>query len=99
MMFYTNWILAITAVLSSLIGFIGMFIVLSKSQKYFVARQTELGNLNGHIEEVYSGLNVIKAYNGKEEADRKFDEFNEKVSESNRKSQFLSGLMMPMMNF
>ena len=99
MMFYTNWILAITAVLSSLIGFIGMFIVLSKSQKYFVARQTELGNLNGHIEEVYSGLNVIKAYNGKNEADIKFDELNKKVQISNQKSQFYSGIMMPMMNF
>ena len=99
MMFVTNWIMALTAILSSLIGFIFMFIVLGKSQKYFVARQEELGNLNGHIEEVYSGLNVIKAYNGKAESDKKFDEFNKKVYEANRKSQFLSGLMMPMMHF
>ncbi len=99
MMFYTNWILAITAILSSLIGFLGMFFVLSKSQKYFVAKQTELGNLNGHIEEIYSGLNVVKAYNGKRASDEKFDELNKRVCESNRKSQFLSGLMQPMMNF
>ena len=99
MMFITNPIMAITAIISSLIGFAFMAIVLGKSQKYFVARQTELGNLNGHIEEVYSGLNVVKAYNGKKEADAKFDELNLKMYDANCKSQFLSGLMMPMMGF
>ena len=99
MMFYTNWIMALTAILSSLIGFILMFLILGRSQKYFVARQVELGKLNGHIEEIYSGLNVVKVYNGKKEADRKFDEFNKKVYDANRKSQFLSGLMQPIMNF
>ena len=99
MMFYTNWIMALTAIVSSLLGFMGMFAVLSKSQKYFVAKQEELGNLNGHIEEVYSGLNVVKAYNGKKESDQKFDEYNQKVCEANRKSQFLSGIMQPIMNF
>ncbi|MEE3342524.1 MAG: ABC transporter ATP-binding protein [Bacilli bacterium] len=99
MMFITNWIMALTAIIASFIGFIFMFIVLGKSQKYFTARQEELGNLNGHIEEVYSGLNVVKVYNGKKEADRIFDEYNEKVYVANRKSQFLSGLMMPMMGF
>ena len=99
MMFYTNWIMAITAILSSLIGFVLMFLILGKSQKYFVARQEELGNLNGHIEEIYSGLNVVKVYNGKKQADEKFDELNKKVYEANRKSQFLSGLMQPIMNF
>ena len=99
MMFITNWVMAITAILSSLFGFIFMFLVLGKSQKYFVARQTELGNLNGHIEEIYSGLNVVKVYNGKREADKTFDLYNEKVYNANRKSQFLSGLMMPMMSF
>ena len=99
MMFYTNWIMAITAMISSLIGFVFMFGVLGKSQKYFVARQEELGKLNGHIEEVYSGLNVVKTYNGKKQADEKFDELNKRVYEANRKSQFLSGLMHPMMNF
>ena len=99
MMFITNWILALTAIISSLVGFIGMAAILSKSQKYFTQRQTELGNLNGHIEEIYSGLNVVKAYNGKEEASQKFDEFNNKVCSSNKKSQFLSGLMQPIMAF
>lgn len=99
MMFVTNWIMAITAILASLIGFIFMFMVLGKSQKYFVQRQEELGNLNGHIEEIYSGLNVVKAYNGKKESDKKFMELNKKMYNANRKSQFLSGLMMPMMNF
>lgn len=99
MMFYTNWIMALTAIGASLLGFMGMFAVLSKSQKYFVAKQEELGNLNGHIEEVYSGLNVVKAYNGKKESDKKFDEYNQKVCEANRKSQFLSGIMQPIMNF
>ena len=99
MMFVTNWVMAITAIISSLIGFIFMALVLSKSQKYFSLRQKELGNLNGHIEEVYSSLNVVKAYNGKKESDKKFDLYNEKVYEANRKSQFLSSLMMPMMGF
>ena len=99
MMFYTNWILAFTAILSSLVGFIGMGFILKKSQKYFTARQEELGKLNGHIEEIYSGLNVVKVYNAKDDADKKFDELNEKVRVSNEKSQFLSGLMQPMMNF
>ncbi len=99
MMFYTSWIMAITAIVASLIGFVFMFLILSKSQKYFVARQVELGKLNGHIEEIYSGLNVVKVYNGKKQSDEKFDELNKNVYEANRKSQFLSGLMSPLMNF
>ena len=99
MMFYTNYIMALTAIVSSLLGFIFMAKILSKSQKYFEARQVELGNLNGHIEEVYSGLNVVKAYNGKKISDEKFDELNKKLYNANRKSQFLGGLMHPMMHF
>ena len=99
MMFITNYIMAITAVLSSIIGFIFMFIVLSKSQKYFKMRQKELGKLNSHIEETYSGLLVVKAYNGKKDSDIKFDELNKNVYEANRKSQFLSGLMPATMVF
>ena len=99
MMFVTNSIMAITAILSSLFGFIFMFMVLSKSQKYFALRQTELGNLNAHIEEVYSGLNVIKAYNGSKIVNEKFNDLNKKMYVANKKSRFLSGLMMPMMNF
>lgn len=99
MMFVTNYIMAITAIVSSLLGFLFMSKVLSKSQKYFIEKQNELGNLNGHIEEIYSGLNVVKAYNGKKEADAKFDELNNKLYNANRMSQFLSGLMQPMMQF
>ena len=99
MMFVTNWMMALTAVAASLLGFIFMGIVMGRSQKYFRQRQSALGKLNGHIEEVYSGLLVVKAYNAKEQSDQKFDELNKDVYQANRKSQFLSGLMMPMMNF
>ena len=99
MMFITNWIMALTAVFTTFIGFVIMVSILSKSQKYFTAQQEELGNMNGHIEEIYSGHNVVKAYNGIEEANEKFDKINEKLFESIRKSQFLSGLMQPLMGF
>ena len=99
MMFATNWIMAICAIVSSLLGFSIMAIILKKSQKYFIQRQVELGNMNGHIEEIYSGHNVVKVYNGKKDADEKFDKLNEKVFDAIRKSQFLSGLMQPIMAF
>ena len=99
MMFVTNWILAITAILASALGFSLMFIILSKSQKYFSARQKELGELNGYIEEMYSGHSVVKAYNGTNKAISDFEELNDRLYNANRKSQFLSGLMMPIMNF
>ena len=99
MMFHTNYILAFTAIIASLFGFMFMFKILGKSQKYFTKRQEELGKINSHIEETYTGLLVVKAYNGKKVSDKKFDECNEKVFEANKKSQFLSGLMMPMMAF
>ena len=99
MMFVTNWIMAITAVGATLIGFIFMFMILKKSQKYFTARQVELGKINAHIEETYSGLNIVKVYNGKKRSDEKFDELNARVYDANRKSQFLSGLMQPIMHF
>ena len=99
MMFITNILLALTAVGASLIGFIGMAIILKNSQKHFKARQVELGKLNSHIEEAYSGLNVIKLYNGKNESKKEFDRLNKKVREENFKSQFLSGIMMPLMFF
>lgn len=99
MMFVTNGVMAITAILASLFGFVFMALVLAKSQKYFVAKQNELGALNGHIEEVYSGLNVVKTYNGEKISNEKFDELNDKLYKANWKSGFLSGLMMPMMSF
>ena len=99
MMFYTNWIMALTAIISSMLGFAFMAAILSKSQKYFSLRQKSIGKLNGHIEEVYSGLNIVRAYNAKDQVMAKFDQANNLVYEANRKSQFLSGLMMPMMMF
>ncbi len=99
MMFYTNWIMALTAILTSVIGFVFMFAILGKSQKYFNQRQTELGNLNGHIEEIYSGYNVVKVYNGKNKAIKDFNKYNEALFNCSRKSQFLSGLMQPIMGF
>ena len=99
MMFVTNWIMALTAILASIFGFMFTFVILKRSQKYFTARQKELGNLNGHIEEIYSGHNVVKAYNGERDALIEFDKINDKLYDANRKSQFLSGIMQPLMNF
>ncbi len=99
MMFVTNTLMAITAIVSSLFGFIFMFIVLSKSQKYFTERQQELGNLNANIEEIYSNVSVVKSYNAKEETRDEFNKINEKLFNATRKSGFLSGLMPPMMMF
>ncbi len=99
MMFITNGTMAITAILSSFIGFIFMGIILKNSQKYFVQRQSELGNLNGYIEEIYSGHNVVKAYNGEKESIKDFNKLNSKLYNSNRKSAFYSGLMQPIMMF
>ena len=99
MMFTTNWVMALTAILSTLFGFAFMISILKKSQKYFIARQEELGNINGHIEEIYSGHNVVECYNAKTEVTKTFDELNERLRQCNKKSQFLSGLMQPMMGF
>jgi ATP-binding cassette subfamily B protein len=99
MMFLTNWTLALIAIGSSLFGFIFVAIILKKSQKYFTERQVELGNMNAHIEEVYSGIAVVKAYNGKATADRKFDVINAKIHTANQRSQFLSEMMHPFMAF
>ena len=99
MMFVTNWVMALTAIIASLIGFAFMFIIMIKSQKYFDLRQTELGKLNDHIEEVYSSLNVVKAYNGATDAEKEFNRLDNAVYVANLKSQFLSGLMQPIMSF
>ncbi|MBR3661615.1 MAG: ABC transporter ATP-binding protein [Bacilli bacterium] len=99
MMFYTNYILAIVAILASLLGFLFMVIVLSKSQKYFSKFQEELGELNGHIEETYSGYNIVKTYNGKDSEIAKFDEINNRMFNNALKAHFFSGLMPPFMGF
>lgn len=99
MMFITNWIMALTAIGATIIGFAIMMFILARSQKYFSMVQNELGNINGLVEEVYSGHNVVKVYNGKKEVEKEFDEINDKMYMAARKSQFYSGLMMPIMSF
>ena len=99
MMFYTNWILAITAVLSTIIGLVFVVVIIMKSQKYFIEVQNSLGEINGHIEEVFSSHNIVKVYNAEEETNLEFDRINEKLFASGRKSQFLSSLMHPLMGF
>ena len=99
MMFVTNWVMALTAIFASVFGFFGSGLILKKSQKYFIDRQSELGKLNGHIEEIYSGHNVVKAYNGEEAALDEFNKINNNLYDCNLKSQFLSGIMQPLMNF
>ncbi|MCL1820210.1 MAG: ABC transporter ATP-binding protein/permease [Oscillospiraceae bacterium] len=99
MMFLNSWILALTAIGSSIFGFVFMMIIMGKSQKHFSVQQEGLGEINGHIEEVYSGHDIVKVYNGGKEAKRVFEEINGKLYDSAWKSQFLSGLMFPMMGF
>ncbi|PKM39270.1 MAG: ABC transporter [Firmicutes bacterium HGW-Firmicutes-9] len=99
MMLYNSWILALTAIGASLIGFVLMMVIMKHSQKYFTQQQKELGNINGHIEEVYTGHNIVKVYNGSREAKAVFEESNTTLYHSAWKSQFLSGLMMPVMGF
>ena len=99
MMFYNSWILALVAIGSSLIGFTLMMAIMKNSQKYFIIQQQGLGNINGHIEEIYSGHNVVKAYNGGKNAKKTFESINETLYDSGWKSQFMSGLMMPLMQF
>jgi ATP-binding cassette, subfamily B, multidrug efflux pump len=99
MMFYTNWIMAISAILSTIVGFALMTFIITKSQKYFVEQQKELGKLNGHIEEIYSGHTVVRVYNGEKAAKETFHDINSRLYNSAWKSQFLSGLMMPLMMF
>lgn len=99
MMIYNSGILTITTILSSLVGFVFITIIMKKSQKYFKAQQQNLGDINGQIEEVYTGHNVIKAYNAGARAVDEFEQTNTKLYTSAWKSQFLSGLMMPIMQF
>lgn len=99
MMIYNSGILTITTILSSLVGFVFITIIMKKSQKYFKEQQQNLGDINGQIEEVYTGHNVIKAYNAGARAVNEFEQTNTKLYTSAWKSQFLSGLMMPIMQF
>lgn len=99
MMVITNLVLTGTAIAASVIGFVLMSLIMSKSQKYFVGQQKYLGMINGHVEEVYAGHNVLKAYNGERKAKEEFEDINGKLYESAFKAQFLSGLMPPLMGF
>jgi len=99
MMFTTNVTLTITAILSTVIGFVFMSLIMKKSQKYFLSQQECLGKLNGHIEEVYSGHTIVKAYNGERKMSDIFDSINMQLQENAFRAQFLSGLMMPLMTF
>ena len=99
MMFYTNWIMAVSGILATFVGFMLMMLIITRSQKYFRAQQNQLGLLNGLIEETYAGHTVIKAYNGEKEAKAAFHAMNERLYNSAWKSQFMSGLMPPLMGF
>ena len=99
MMFVTEWRMALAAIAATMIGFVFMFIIMKRSQKYFVDRQESLGTLNGYIEEMYSGHDVVRISRANDRIKETFCGMNRAVYEANRKSQFLSGLMMPLMNF
>lgn len=99
MMFKTNLLMTVTAIVASIIGFVFMGVIMGKSQKYFFMQQKHLGEINGYIEEIYSGHTVVKAYNGEAEAGRRFGEMNDNLRSSGFKAQCLSGLMMPLMTF
>ena len=99
MMLLTNWIMAGTSVLSTVLALLLMTTIMSRSHKYFIARQLNLGNLNGYIEEMYTGHDIIRISNADQSVKAHFDELNEKVREANFMSQFLGGLMQPLMGF
>jgi ATP-binding cassette subfamily B protein len=99
MMLKTNGIMTLTATLASLLGFAFMFLVMGRSQKYFTRQQKCLGKLNGHVEEMYAGHTVVKAYNGEENSGKIFDEMNHNLYESGFKAQCLAGIMQPFMGF
>jgi ATP-binding cassette subfamily B protein len=99
MMLITDVTLTIAAILSTLAGFVLMIVIMAKSQKYFASQQTYLGKVNGFVEEIYTGHNIVKAYNGEEQAQKEFDSINDGLFTSAFRSLFLSGLMMPLMGF
>lgn len=99
MMFYNNVIMTVCAIASSLVGLLIMGAIMKVSQKYFSRQQIALGDVNGHVEEMYAGHTVVKAYCGEADSIRAFEKYNCDLYDSGWKSQFLSGLMMPLMNF
>ncbi len=99
MMIITDWIMALSGIVSALIGFAGVVVIIKHSQKYFRLQQKSLGSINSHVEESYGGIKIIKAYNAQTEFRTEFNKRNDELYKSAWKSQFLSGLMMPLMNF
>lgn len=99
MMFYNNVIMTVCAIASSLVGLLIMGAIMKVSQKYFSRQQIALGDVNGHVEEMYAGHTVVKAYCGEADSICAFEKYNGDLYDSGWKSQFLSGLMMPLMNF
>ncbi len=98
MMFITEWRLALAAVSITLVGMVILFVIMGRSQKYFAQRQTGLGALNGYVEEMYSGHDVVRISRAEKSVLSKFGVLNLDVYEANWKSQFLSGMMQPLMN-
>jgi ATP-binding cassette subfamily B protein len=99
MMLVTDVTLTAAAILSVIVGFALMGMIMSRSQKYFTRQQKALGKVNGHIEEIYSGQNVIRAYNAEEKTKKEFDEMNENLRASGFKAQCIAGMMQPLMGF
>ena len=97
MMFVTEWHLAVCVLAVTFLGMLMLMVVMSSSQRYFIARQEHLGALNGFVEEMYSGHEVLRISRAGEKVNRRFGELNKAVYDSNWKSQFLSGIMQPMM--
>lgn len=99
MMFTTSYLLALVAIFSTVFGFVLMGVIMKKSQKYFYSVQKGLGNIDGYIEEMFNGHNIVKVYNAEEDTNKEFDQINEKLWKDSLKSQFYSGLMHPIMHF
>ncbi len=99
MMFITNYIMAFTAVLTSILGFMFMSIIMKHSQKHFSRQQRHLGAINGHVEEIYSGHLVVKAFNAQKSSKKDFERINRHLRDSAFKASALSGMMQPFMNF
>ena len=98
MMFVTEWRLALAALGITLVGLLLVVLIMSRSQKYFTARQESLGKLNGYVEEMYSGHEVVRISRAGEPVGKTFDVLNDAVYDANWRSQFLSGVMQPLMN-
>lgn len=99
MMFYTNVVLSFVTIGSVLLGFVFSAVLMAKSQRYFQEQQSNLAAINGYVEEMYSGHNVITSYNGAEKTRLTFNALNQNLYTSMWKSQFISGIMFPLMNF